>query len=266
MRTSPAYRAVALRLPVVAARTLLAVGHRLLRYTRDHADLPTAAALTTWAYDRAKTYRRAEHQQVGWFDFESKALRTWFPPPPAQILVVGCGAGREVFALNQAGFRVTASDPAARLIQAARSRVGDRVPLVVGSLQDMDSARELDGPFDAVIVGWGAWGHVLDRGEREQALRDLHRRCPHGPVLLSWAVQATVGLREGAHTVGDLLSRPTAREDWRSHVHVNAAGAFQVRLGAADIEREAQAAGYRVVHFAGLESGYPHAVVQPIEP
>jgi SAM-dependent methyltransferase len=262
------WRARALRVPVIAARTLLAAGHRLLRFTRDRADLDTAAALTTWAYDRAATYKQAAHQQVGWFDFEAEVLRAWFPPPPARILVAGCGAGRELIALQQAGFHGVGGDPAARLIDAARARLGPEVPLAVVSLQQLDRARELDGPFDAAIVGWGAWGHVLERRQRENALIALHKRCPAGPVLLSWAVQATAGLRGGAQTVGDVLAGTDAqsvgRDAWRTQVHVNAAGAFQARLGALDIEREAAVAGYRVVHIAGMESGYPHAVLQPI--
>lgn len=255
------WRARGLLAPILAARVLRAVSRRLLRWTRDRADLDTAAALTAWAYDHAETYKRKAHQTVGWFDFEARALRDWFPPPPAHVLVAGCGAGRELVALGGAGYRATGSDPAAQLVRAACKYLGAEVPLTVASLQDLARPDVLPGPFDAVIVGWGAWGHVLDRAQRENALVALRKRCPNGPVLLSWAVDASPGLRGEAHTVGAVLAGP--KRDWHAQVHVNTQGVFHVRLGRADIEREAAVAGYRVVHCAGMEAGYPHAVLQP---
>ncbi len=256
------WKAKGLRAPILAARVLQAVSRRLLRWTQRQADLETAAALTAWAYDHSETYKQSAHQTVGWFDFEARAVREWFPRPPAHVLVAGCGAGRELIALRQAGFQATGSDPAALLVQAARNQLGAEVPLSVLSLQDLAANDVLPGPFDAVIVGWGAWGHVLDRAQRENALVALHKRCPQGPVLLSWAVDASPGLRGGAQTVGAVLAGP--RPDWQTQVHVNTQGVFHVRLGRADIEREAAVAGYRVVHCAGTESGYPHAVLQPV--
>lgn len=250
----------ALRVPVLAARVLQAAAHRLLRFTRDHAQLDDAARLTSWAYDHSGSYLQPAHQDVGWFDFESRALREHFPPPPAHVLVIGCGAGRELLALQAAGYRVTGCDPAPRLVQAARRRMPADVALAVAGLPLLADPA-LQGPFAAVIIGWGAWGHVLDPAERHAALVALRSRCPHGPLLLSWAVEATPGLRAGARTVGEMLA-PARQVDWRAQVHVDSRGVFHVRLSRQDVLCEAAAAGWQAVHAAGSESGYPHAVLR----
>src|SRR6478735_9831762 len=61
---------------------------------RDWLDLGRAI------YGRAAKYSGgSDYNQSGLLDFERDAVQEAFPPPPASLLVGGCGGGRELFAL-----------------------------------------------------------------------------------------------------------------------------------------------------------------------
>jgi SAM-dependent methyltransferase len=71
--------------------------------------------------------------------------------PPARVLIVGCGLGREVEELARRGFEVTGLDIAPSSLDAIVERIGRQrnVRLVVGDVLELSPA-EL-GRFDALI-------------------------------------------------------------------------------------------------------------------
>ena len=103
----------------------------------------------------------------------------------AQVLVVGAGGGLETRALaeSEPGFRFVGVDPAARMLELARTVIGDellrRVELIEGTV---DAAPE--GPFGAatcVLV----IGLLPDDGAKEALLRGVHARLrPGAPFIL----------------------------------------------------------------------------------
>lgn len=120
--------------------------------------------------------------------------RAWFerdlPPPPAKLLVGGCGSGRELRALAQQGYRVDGFEPVPSLLASARRALGDRARLFRLGYEELagDGVNALaeEAPYAAVILGWGSFSHVLERRRRELALAALSRLCPDGPLLLSY--------------------------------------------------------------------------------
>ena len=256
------------------------------------ADADDAAALTAWSYGRSHNYGARWHQEMGLFDFERDAFERYLPQSPASVLVVGCGGGRELVALAELGHRIAGLDPVAGLVQAATTRLPSGTLLETAALADLARPALLPGPFDAVVVGWGAWGHVLRRRDRVSGLRSLRARGD-GPVLLSWAMEERPGLRAGAHTAAAAASAVVevstemgtragsdagsdagagrqrggvvAWPGWRARAVLSPHMGCQVRLSRADVVHEAKEAGYEVVHYAGSGSGYPHAVLRPLK-
>jgi SAM-dependent methyltransferase len=76
-------------------------------------------------------------------DYQIAAIRSSLPEPPATVLDVGCGRGFLASALKGAGYHVTAIDPDADAVEAARAR---GVAAVRSGLSDFEGAG-----FDAVI-------------------------------------------------------------------------------------------------------------------
>src|SRR5258708_37960082 len=59
----------------------------------------------------------------GFYPIERELISLHFPPPPARILDIGCGAGRTSAELVRLGYRITGIDLAGQLARAARNRV-----------------------------------------------------------------------------------------------------------------------------------------------
>ncbi|RMH36649.1 MAG: hypothetical protein D6689_22120 [Deltaproteobacteria bacterium] len=146
------------------------------------------------------------------FDWE----RAWFarrlPPPPAAVFVAAAGDGREAVELRARGYRVDALEPARRLADRCRRRLGAGSEVHVSRLETFDAARAR-GPYDAVLIGWGGLSHVLDRTDREAALRTCAALAPAGPILASFFVRGAhnPGAASRAHRLGNAAGRAVAR-------------------------------------------------------
>ncbi len=100
----------------------------------------------------------------------------------ASILVVGAGGGLELNAMAQAqpGWAFTGVDPSATMLDLARRNTvqfADRIVLVEGTV---DAAPP--GPFDGATCLLTL--HFLDRSERLQTLKHIHRRLKPGARLV----------------------------------------------------------------------------------
>ncbi|MGE0393579.1 MAG: class I SAM-dependent methyltransferase, partial [Vicinamibacterales bacterium] len=61
-------------------------------------------------------------REAGLRPLERTLVRTFFPPPPARVLDLGCGAGRTTVGLADLGYQVIAIDLSEVLLREARSR------------------------------------------------------------------------------------------------------------------------------------------------
>lgn len=152
---------------------------------------------------------------------------TWFerrlPFPPASILVGAAGAGREASALERLGYEVHAFEPSRRAFELCNDALGGQrahqasfQDLVAFALHGKPTALDLPSgsTFSAVLLGWGSFGHVLERSERFELLRACDRVAPSGPILLS--IFDPPGEAEPGVPVyttwGGFLVRPTVEE------------------------------------------------------
>jgi SAM-dependent methyltransferase len=88
------------------------------------------------------------------------------PPPPADVLEVGCGEGDLAWALDAAGYEVVAVDP-----EAPDGRIFRRT-----TIEAFDEA----GPFDAVVASLSLH-HVENLG----GVLDKLLRLTSGPLILN---------------------------------------------------------------------------------
>lgn len=125
-------------------------------------------------------------------------------PADAEVLAVGAGTGNELMAFGAAhpGWRLTAVDPAAPMLAAARRRVAeasfaDRVRFVHGTAADLPGNARFDGA-SAILVS-----HFLpDDGAKLELFRAIGQRLKPGAPLVLANVAAAAD--DGAHrrTIG----------------------------------------------------------------
>ena len=127
----------------------------------------------------AELYSRAARPPGGLWPWETRWFDARLPPPPARLLIGGCGTGREALALVQRGYDVDAFDPAPAAVEACRDAVPD-ARVWLGAYAALDEAA---AQYDAVLMGWGSFTHLLDAGARAQTLAELDARCRRGPIL-----------------------------------------------------------------------------------
>ncbi len=216
------------------------------------------------------------------FDWEARWFEGTLPKPGGRILVGGCGAGRELLALEAMGYRVDGFDPAPRYVQQCQERslpdalvlVGDYESLTQTVLEDRPVGRlgELcQRRYEAVLLGWGSFTHVLEPNAQLRALQALARLCPDGPLLLSFwgeGLQGAPRRRQGrAFGLGQRLGGALGR--WRgvtspasdAETYITTLG-FGYTFGAGQLEGLALALGRRL-EWTPDPQVYGHAALWP---
>jgi ubiquinone/menaquinone biosynthesis C-methylase UbiE len=103
------------------------------------------------------------------------------PSPPFRILDAGGGPGRYTMTLAETGYRVSLLDLSPNLIELARKRI-ESLPratqalieeVTTGSITDL--TRYADASFDVVLCLGGPLSHLINRSDRDQALKELRR-------------------------------------------------------------------------------------------
>jgi SAM-dependent methyltransferase len=110
-----------------------------------------------------------------------QAMISRYFPPQGRLLDVGCGAGRALFALNQAGYQVTGLDLSLNMLAAGRSLTAE----ARFSGADVLHLPFTAGAFDGLFMFFGALQHLPGRLNRRQALAEMARVTrPEGRLIL----------------------------------------------------------------------------------
>ncbi len=116
-----------------------------------------------------------------------RAMVERFMSPPAAVLDVGCGAGREAFELARTGYAVTGVDIVPELLEQGRAiaaGLGLKVELLLGDGKTLDF---VDGRFDYVLLITQLIHHIPMRMNRVGLLREAARVLkPEGTILLTY--------------------------------------------------------------------------------
>ena len=127
-------------------------------------------------------------------------------PCQGSILEIGAATGRYTLELAKRGYAVTAVDFSSGLIEKCRIRIAnegltEKVQFVVADARNLGEVGT-DG-FDAVLL-MGPLYHLVEKGDRETALSEAHKRLKPGGIMIS-ALTTRLGL------LGNLLK---VRPQW----------------------------------------------------
>jgi SAM-dependent methyltransferase len=104
------------------------------------------------------------------------------------VLELGCGTGRLLAPIAEAGFRITGVDLSAAMLSRAEQAVSDAAlqDLVQLHLGDMSLAQEAPGgPFGVAIVALNGLLHIADFEQQRRLLTNAHAALdPRGLLLI----------------------------------------------------------------------------------
>jgi hypothetical protein len=185
----------------------------------DALDVAEMERVTVALYDLQPASYGTEKGLQPW---ESDWYDECLPQPPARLLVTAAGAGREVKALLERGYAVDCFEPVPAYLQrcAAGNREGlslscDYAAYVRAMSGDGGgpAAAFSDHVYDAVILGWGSFTHLLAPDVQREVLKAAVRSAPEGPVLASFFTRVSTGApptnraERAGHAAGRALGR-----------------------------------------------------------
>ncbi|WP_314618846.1 class I SAM-dependent methyltransferase [Streptomyces stackebrandtii] len=130
-------------------------------------------------------------------------LRRYLPPAPARIVDIGGGPGAHARWLTKDGYEVDLIDPVPRHVEEATA---------AGFRAELGDARALGAPdatYDVALV-LGPLYHLLDRGDRIQALREAARVVRPGGFVAAAAIGRYASLFE--HVATTMLTVDRVRD------------------------------------------------------
>lgn len=248
----------AMRFCLRGASGVLLRSERVARRLRRPLDVARAGLLSTTEKDNDRTelYARRSTQDFTSLDENVRAGLTLIEEvlwaregerlgPPARALVLGCGPGRECFALARLGWTVTGLDREAGMLERARGygeEMGCDVRFILGEAIQFDLTER----FELVVLFSGLYDMVLPRSRRVSMLASARDHLePGGHVVLTFL-----------SAYEDPKSPPPARARgfWEAANRDHEAGdlyllneAVHLFRGAAEVEAEATEAGLEVV-------------------
>jgi SAM-dependent methyltransferase len=185
--------------------------------------------------------------------------------PPDRILLVGCGAGRDLLALRELGHEVTGLDPTPELVDQARrhlARRGVTATIREGFVETVD----LGDQYDLVVLAGNCYSFLLSAASRIATLTRIKAHlAPQGRVVITYT--GAVRRPPISIHVTRIISR-MARADWRPEEGDSFSRdylkhrllRYEHMFGPGEVERECAEAGLRVVRDVRTAAYYVVAV------
>lgn len=233
--------------------------------------------VTAALYGAQRTYAPGGRRfEAGLFDWERELYASpEFPRPPARVLIGGAGGGREVVALRALGYGVHAFEPSSALSSAGSVATGGAI--IPAGYDDFVSAANgesnalsetLRAGFDAIILGWGSYVHVLDDASKVAVLAAARRVAPTAPVAFSFASSEAYVEGERVARLRHMLRAALPKLGGRHTVHPRDSfdpwAGFSREPTAAEVPELAKRAGYRVA-LLKTESDMLRALLVPAQ-
>ncbi len=165
--------------------------------------MPSSRPSGTEGYSEEAEALVRQYESIAFADVHKQILHL-VPAPPARILDIGAGTGRDAAGFAAMGHSVTAVEPTAALrMRAIKLHASPRIKWLDDSLPDLAVVTERGEMFDVVMLT-AVWMH-LDEQQRRRAMVCVAALVRPGGVM-------TFSLRHGPVPVGRRMFDVTATE------------------------------------------------------
>ncbi len=226
-------------------------------------DSDALAAANAAAYERWEQFRDDDYNRSGLAEWERDAVERHFRSG-SSVLVPSAGAGRELIGLEDLDFRATGFDPSPALVRIGQRLLPQQESNSALSVSPPDRVpADFNGPFDAILFGWGGYIHIQNRATRVAFLSDLRTLVDAGaPMIISFFLRSP---DDRTFTASRKIAT-TIRKVRRSHETVElgdtVAGTFDHHFTWGEIEAELADGGFIVLETSATP--YPHLVCRAV--
>jgi SAM-dependent methyltransferase len=187
--------------------------------------------------------------------------------PSDRILLVGCGAGRDLLALREMVYEVTGLDPTPELVDQARRNLARR-GVTATVREGFIETSDLGQSYDVVVLAGNCYSFLLTAADRISTLARIKAHLsPEGRVIITYtgaarrpplAIQVTgitsrVAAADWRPEPGDAFTRDPVTHRLLRYEHMFVAG---------EVARECAEAGLRVVRDVRTGGYYAVAVAE----
>lgn len=256
-------RAVAYRLLWSCANTLHRVGDAYLYLAAGllrQDDLKTASRMYWRGYGTS-----ADDVDAG-LELSERRIYDSLLRPSDRVLLVGCGAGRDLLALRELGYQVTGLDPMPELITQARGHLARR-GLTAEVREGFVETADINDRYDVVVLAGCCYSYVPRSASRVATLERIKSHVSEeGRIVVTYlgsTARSPFSLQM-TRTVGYL-----ARVDWRAEQGDSFTRGYTVPcllryehlFGPGEVARECAEAGLRVQEDATIP--FPYVIAIP---
>jgi 2-polyprenyl-3-methyl-5-hydroxy-6-metoxy-1,4-benzoquinol methylase len=203
------------------------------------------------------SYAESGYLDSGLFLWERHAIQRHFPPG-GRILVASAGAGREMIALANAGFRVNGFDCSAPLVQAGQKALRERNIEARLDYAAPSTVPPLQEHYDAVLVGFSGYMYIAGKERRIAFLKALCRLLePGAPLMISFTEGSHGRRRDWTARIGTAIRRLRGADPVEEGDCLK--DGFQHHFVQKQIRAEMNEAGLEPIYYSGGTS-YGHAI------
>ena len=213
-------------------------------------------------YEGADLYRTSAHNLHGFLPHEEQMMRDYFLGCRS-VLVAAAGGGREVIALARAGVQVEGFECNPGLVEKCNeflAEAGVSARLLQATPDHVPAGLS---KHDGVIVGYGAYPHIVGRSNRVAFLKEL-KVCLHPRAFLF----VSAGRRpEGSHYHAVIYQiarviRWLRRAPDRIELGDDSLNCFSHRFVQSELRSELEEAGFKVIDSVETHEIYTVAQLQ----
>ena len=133
-------------------------------------------------YDLIAPFYDIEHAH---FDEDLDMYQNFAEANGGPILELGCGSGRVLFPLAEAGFDVVGDHTSAAMLALARQRLNElERPVKLELVQQSMSTLHLERKFRMAFIALGSFAHIVTRKEQQQALAVIRAHLSTGGLFI----------------------------------------------------------------------------------
>lgn len=219
-------------------------------------DRPSLLELVTERYDVTGNYLNLEYNRSGFWYWETKSLDQYFSSCQS-VLVGAAGGGRELLALARRGVRADGFECSPKLLDACRALLtAEKIQATVLSAAPDTVPKQFE-TYDGLILGWGAYTHMIGRENRIRFLSEFRKHLqPDGPLLLSFFIRKPGSRRfRWTFRIARLL-QTLRRSKEPAELGDASPGLFHHHFIRKEIEQELAEAGFHLESYVEADSGY----------